>query len=66
MMIPLTFEFHKISKYSLEMTWHRLEEVLSSSRGGQMDSLSKGTETIGNLVHPWDALTLFVCLTSAV
>lgn len=40
MMIPLTSEFHKISKYSLEMTWHRLEEVLSSSRGGQMDSLS--------------------------
>lgn len=31
-----------------------------------MDSLSKGTETIGNLVHPWDTLTLFVCLTSAV
>lgn len=33
MMIPLTFEFHKISEYSLEMTRHRLEEVLSSSRG---------------------------------
>lgn len=61
----LTTEWNRVSKQFRNYPVLFIRSFVSPS-WGQMDSLSKGMKTTAKLIHLWDKLTLFVCLTNTV